>query len=711
MCVWVEDADKLEMNSRELNIVFENRAIHSFLYSNSSLGLAGIKGQGKTFLIKVKRKILSTDPSVVCLPNSRMVDIIDSSLLIDRSLYNYLIDYNVWVDLWKFAICGTIITSPQVKELFKIDEMHIKSSTKKILKLNNTNSEAGFLVKNLLYSNISEFKSLIEDTGRLFDYVKNIHQSVCLFFDKLDQGFSKYAKNFNADIRLPNRSRNASFWQYAQYSLAEAAYDIYTNTAHHIKVYFTIRQEALIDSEYLNKDKVRNINGYITILEYTKSNLKEMYQMYIENEEDKNLVEADCKLSDPSKAFLGIDTLVHGYIPDESERVFDYIYRHSFKRPYDIMKICRTLYFSEETTVKGVRHIVNRVANELLSIYLHELETFLPCRISEIERLIQMLPGNILNLELMKSICDTFNFENEPEELWQCNQDCSTCESLQPFSILYNLGLIGYLRRHEADEHPYEEFENIGKSILELNAHTLPVSKLYFLHPALSNKARDCRNRLGLSFEMNHFLLVGDKCPVRDSQSKKAARFIKKCNDNFRKERIFISSTINDLAEERRLIRNYMKSRGLHPIMSDYNDFDLSGAQLVHSHDCCLDEILKCKSFLFIIGKEYGGYYSGEKYQKEKEEILTYSQGKIKKPSISLMEYYVARKYKLKCYAFIHKSIDETNYKQGLSQEMRDEINFLTHFSIDGKNIQGNWISRYDSVHELLLLLKNVKFV
>lgn len=85
MCVWVEDADKLEFGSKELNIVFTNRSINSYLRGKASLGLAGVKGQGKTFLIKVKRNIIGEDSSVVCLPNNRMVDIIDSSLTINRS--------------------------------------------------------------------------------------------------------------------------------------------------------------------------------------------------------------------------------------------------------------------------------------------------------------------------------------------------------------------------------------------------------------------------------------------------------------------------------------------------------------------------------------------------------------------------------------------------------------------------------------------------
>lgn len=84
MCVWVEDADKLELDSKELGIVFENKAIASYLNSRSSLGLAGVKGQGKTFLIKVKRKRIEENVSRLCLPKNNMVDVLDSSFHIDR---------------------------------------------------------------------------------------------------------------------------------------------------------------------------------------------------------------------------------------------------------------------------------------------------------------------------------------------------------------------------------------------------------------------------------------------------------------------------------------------------------------------------------------------------------------------------------------------------------------------------------------------------
>lgn len=266
------------------------------------------------------------------------------------------------------------------------------------------------------------------------------------------------------------------------------------------------------------------------------------------------------------------------------------------------------------------------------------------------------------------------------------------------------------MRKHEADDCPCEEFKNIGESVLALNSHTLPDSKYYFLHPALSNKARDLRYQRGLVFEMNKFMLIGDGCDMTKTQEGKIKKYVKKSLDSFLKERVFISSTIEDLKEERKTIRDYIKERGLHPIMSEHNDFDLSESQKIHSHDCCLDEVLKCKSLIFIVGKEYGGVYSGEKYKKEYEEIKELSEGIIEKPSISLMEYYIARKNGLKCYTFTNRKIDDLKKNNELSIQIKHEINFLNHFPVNG-SIKGNWISRYSTCDELLLLIKNIKFI
>ncbi len=83
--------------------------------------------------------------------------------------------------------------------------------------------------------------------------------------------------------------RNASYWQYCQFYLANAAYDIFTNINNHIKIFFSIRQEALIDSNQLAPNLRRNIDAFIVKLEYDKEDLRKMFNMYVKNEDDNNL--------------------------------------------------------------------------------------------------------------------------------------------------------------------------------------------------------------------------------------------------------------------------------------------------------------------------------------------------------------------------------------------------------------------------------------
>lgn len=46
---------------------------------------------------------------ILCFSQNSMVDLLDSSLEINHSIYKYLEDYTKWVSIWKIAISMTII--------------------------------------------------------------------------------------------------------------------------------------------------------------------------------------------------------------------------------------------------------------------------------------------------------------------------------------------------------------------------------------------------------------------------------------------------------------------------------------------------------------------------------------------------------------------------------------------------------------------------
>ena len=128
-------------------------------------------------------------------------------------------------------------------------------------------------------------------------YKRQIH----IFIDKVDQAFSKDLQRIHGNSRL---SRNASFWQYSQYSLACAAYEILSANSH-IKVYFSIRQEALIDAHIIAGNLKRNINTYIVSLQYSREDLFELFNLYVLKEHPTNLVNRHSQKNNQLEAFIG----------------------------------------------------------------------------------------------------------------------------------------------------------------------------------------------------------------------------------------------------------------------------------------------------------------------------------------------------------------------------------------------------------------------
>lgn len=479
-------------------------------------------------------------------------------------------------------------------------------------------------------------------------------------------------------------------------------------------MYYSIRHEALIDSERLNKDKSRNIEAFIAKIYYSKSDLKNMFNMYIASEDDKNLIYSHNKYNDPTNAFLGVSSIQHfGNMTNKDEPGFDYIFRHTMQRPYDIMKICKDIYnLGTNINVQDIRHTVNYSANEIFEKYISELQIFIPCDIDDIRQAFKMVNCNILNIKLIRSICEIFNKHNDSD--WHCNYHCTDCDNVKPFSILRNLGLLGFVKKSESDLVPVQKFENIGTSILKLNEFKLKESELYFLHPCLCSAISKDRYESGLDFHQNKDVIIGEEYALPNEDIKKLKRFASQQYNYHCKEKVFISSVIETLSSERKIIGDTLSKRRMFSFLSENAKFDIENAQYMHSHDHCIDEMLKCKNVMFILGYTYGGIYKGEKYKTEADEIISIAEkaGKSLEPSISLVEYYVARKKKIKCYAFIKKELEHKIHEKNMTidEKVIDEYNFLNHFPDSTGKVIGNWISPYYDEEDLMQRIYNLKF-
>lgn len=740
MSVWTEDADVIRFGEKSLKIVYKNQIIKDFLQSNRIFGIAGTKGQGKTFLLKVKRSNFQgktendEDGSsyITCFPSNMMTDTLDSaittpslnneSFIINKSLNSFLKDYKVWVEMWKISVAVTIITSKEFSHLFiEKDYKPLNKLSKSLLSLNNTKSRPCLIFSHLLDLNIKEFAVIMQDANHFMHLLDKVNSAVYIFIDKVEQAFSaeieKYASQKNTIYQ-----QSISYWQYAQYSLADAAYQLFTfNT--HIKVFYTIRHEALLDASRLVPNTCQNIESYLRELVYTQDDIFEMFKIYIENEDEENLCIPDERYNNPEKAFFGLDIISHAYVANTNEKIFSYLYRHSLRRPRDVMAICRALYLKnpKKLTLQIIRHTINDISNSVLKKYLQEVTPFITCNDKEIYRLLGCMNTNFFDFNYIQYVCQRYNLYHTQSD--ECHKNCRTCKNAHPFSTLYNIGLIGCLKNSLANPIYRQRFLPLGDSKLKIDEYDLPNSPLYCLHPCLCDVSRNSRNYMHHNFVTTNEIICGEGILTSDEIISNITSSLPDRIIEMNKEKIFISSTIYDLSKERTAIKQLLFKEGYYPVLSESEEFAYPPND-VDSHDHCIDELLKCHTMIFIIGEEYGGKYAGEKYKEYINEIRTESNDKIVEPSISLMEFYAAKKNKLNYYVFVKKSVLEQqriyNQKKDNHEDIQQEsfacnleifkvINFVNHIKKEGKRA-GNWFIPFKSIPDLKTRLNQISF-
>ncbi|MCL2843123.1 MAG: DUF4062 domain-containing protein [Oscillospiraceae bacterium] len=746
MCVWHEDADSLKKGDAALDVIFENNFVRSYLSNKQKyLGIAATKGQGKTFLIKTKRNRLSSAnnqefEAVTCFPkDSSLVDTLSKGININHSIKGLLQEYRTWVLLWQFSVVATITNSNEYKELythsdfrnfsdgvlffFNRKKQFDKNIGETVLQyaenISNPRGKPSIIFSRLLSLNKSELQLILKEANLALQLLDRITNGIYIFIDKVDQAFDDvYKIKKKPDSPL---SANASYWQYCQYALAEAAYNLFSFN-NHIKLFYTIRLEAILDSHLVEKNISRNIESFLIELSYSKNDIYEMFELYVSNEADDCLFDGSLKNENAEKAFFGFEKIPHAHIKNEDgspveENLFDYLYRHSLRRPCDLMLLCKNLYLRnpKELTVKTIRRVVNESSGKVLRRYLSEVEPFITTTLDEFEQLLSTINTNIFNLEYLKFACERYNTERG--NITGCNKDCLVCTNIHPFSTLYNIGLLGYLRESFANPTPTQHFLPIGESKLKLNEHDLKNSELFFLHPCLCDISRNTRKNNFKEFITSELTIVGEGVEVKEDKISQIKNSLPMCIEKLNDDKIFVSSTVNDLIEERQAVKKELVRMNLYPILSEEPNFTY-GFNDVDSHDHCIDEVLNCKQLVFIIGNEYGGEYAGDRYVDLKEHIIADSQQKIKKPSISLMELYAARANNINYKVFINKNVlkEQHDAKNGVhshdskcDKRVFDIVNFITHLH-DGDRRKGNWRLVFEDATELSALIRSQSF-
>lgn len=331
---------------------------------------------------------------------------------------------------------------------------------------------------------------------------------------------------------------HVNYWQYFQLSLINAAYNIKLDFNGAIKVFFTVREEALNCEDNILHDRKAKVFSIFSRIYYTKNEQKTIFYESIQNESNvKNLFDPSVKFEDPEISFIGVNSLCHPYVTDGRETVFDSIYRHSFDRARDIQHHGKALaekvnLFKKISNPKereeAVKKTIEDTAASLLiqgrglPSYYEEKMDIMPRYWQDRQHFIDFirkLDRNLMFSEDITKICKSINKRNHVNTCdgKGCNQNGCIHH---PFSFLYKLGLLGIVRCNENNQgDAVQEFVDSNEITYfhETDELYTDCRSFYVLHPALTKAVESLKKS-----NIHHFkgFIIGKSLPVSRSYLK-----------------------------------------------------------------------------------------------------------------------------------------------------------------------------------------------
>lgn len=713
MCVWSIEADIFDFNDSDITErVYRNDDVERFINAKDSMGIAACKGMGKTFLLKAKRMEMMRDKSILILPQDQIVDV--SGTIALKSMHiNFLSSYSNWVSLWISCIAIYVLSLDEFKDILGSDDKKdLPESVVELLDKKNTGI-FNVLHRVLAYNSKEKLNEIVQASSLLFDYLQLIHQQVAVFVDKLEEPFNRGYFAVPGATMSAEGGYNASIWAYAQLAFAEAVYTLYSGR-HHIKIFYSIRREALYKGEQISTE-FSKLNSRIVSLTYTPNELYEMFCLYISKEKSEDLSCPELANSNPIKALVGLDMITHR--SGNKEMIWDYVYRHTFQRPRDIMEMCESIHRNivklkkpekdiDNQKIKLLRHWINEVSTMECMAYLSFLEPFMSREDNilfkeKILKFARTLPMNIYTRDSMEFFCQD---ENACE-----SRKCVDCDKTHYFSTLYNIGLLGYIYR-SVNTNKYEmKIKHIGDSRFDSTHRSLPVADLFYLHPGFGNivqKEREVSMRVYIPCK---YVVNSLGIEILETQIRDMLDTIISTMGNLNERRVFITSTGRDLEDERNKIREILENKGYKVMMYETPDFPPMENSIENSypgatHDHCIDVMLSCKHLIYIFSGRYGGGYAGKRYS------LYYQQEEVIEgiPSISFMEYLVGKKTGKNVKVYVDEKVDisrgefiANNQPKDFKSKIVENIEVYKQLGYFNKLGNGTWYETYNSLSNL----------
>lgn len=485
--------------------------------------IIGPKGIGKTFLLNYKRifyqqnirsKNIKPDDSkeeIYSIPRNTLVDRNYEQIYLSHEKLDLLKESEAWATIWKLSISLSIIK--HMIFLYKpkyVEE--IESRTEILLKRYRLPDDIKNIIKDEIifspYAHLAEIlklnyentKKIIELQHFISEIIRFIHSGVTVYIDNVDQSFDRYLKT--------DRFFYREVWFSSQIGLIIAIYEL-TAINSHIKVFTTIRKEAFQRMKEIRS--TLQLTSEIIDIVYTKNDLRNIFIKNIMLMGSEHMAFPGYVKSDPIYAFLGMKKIINVGVGDEHEDLFNYIYRHTLKKPRDLMVMGKMLSELEilGRNEENIRHVINTAGDLIAASYLHEIKPF-----SDIDNfgiLFGLVHFNILTRDELVEICMDYNHQ------LKCNyKDCKNCDRIHVFCDLYKFGLLGVLIKDQVSNIIIQRFLLLGDT--SLDDKILPFSKYYFIHPVLNKRILEANQLQGYLYSINENIIIGDDYPWEEDR-------------------------------------------------------------------------------------------------------------------------------------------------------------------------------------------------
>ncbi len=470
---WKIDADNINFRNIEANEIYDRIVktpiVEEYLqygHDDTKLIVVAPKGLGKTLLLKAKRIIYQEKAkSYRCLPSG--TELVEKLVNLPHSFPKELLESfkqrEHWELIWELSIYCWI---------FKEFELELPDELNK--ELRGANNLYNIVLCFLRSRNsITKFQIYIP---QFLSPPINSLGPIAIFIDNVDEGLEQH---IGEGLRVPH-SKNVSeeVWINAQVGLMHVIRNLCSRNKH-LKIFASVRSEAANCDRSQTSAQLRN--DLCLDLSYSKRQIKQIFQKYIERTPIEKLKTPGN--SDLITSFIGFSKLNHKFAKDKEnlpreENVFDFIFRHTFGRPRDIITIGLAIYNIdiEERNEDDIREVVNKKSGDILDKYKDEVVPFF--RDDVFESFCEIADKNVISREkkeeINKEIFEKFNFPNI-------------------FTHLYSLGLVGTIINDAESGKQYQSFLPAGEHASHQKKEPR-TTQYYVLHSVIDRTLRDLHN-------------------------------------------------------------------------------------------------------------------------------------------------------------------------------------------------------------------------